>query len=56
MKKEFVKPVVEVVSFEHNDIITCSGGSVPDDNPGCHGGEHGHGGWFWPWPWFWPNH
>ena len=55
MKKEFVKPTVEIVSFESNDIISCSGESVPDEKPGCPSAG-GHGGWFWPWPWFYPKH
>ena len=33
-KKKYVKPELEAVSFEDEDIITCSGGVDGDDDNG----------------------
>ena len=60
MKETYVKPEIEVITFDvKDDIVTCSG----QNNGGCnHGGHSGNNnpqipnppgpGWPW-WPWHW---
>lgn len=54
MKKEYVAPTIEVISLEHEDIITCSNGNnsheQDDHNNSCNKPWN-------PFPWFpWWRH
>lgn len=58
-KKHYVKPTVEFIHLDKQDIITTSGGCWCDDHNKEHNHDH-HGGnkpwnpWGWGWwPWHW---
>ena len=58
-KKPYVKPVVEVIHLDHEDIITTSGGCCPGNHNNNNNHNHNHNGnnkpwnpWGW-WPWHW---